>query len=389
MKNPPLDFFIFSGEPSGDVIGGHLVKALQASAPELSIEGVTGPEMRACNIPSWMPMENFKVMGFTDVFLALPRLIKAFCSIRDSILERKPKVVILIDYPGFNLRLAKSLRKRGFKGKIVQYVCPSIWVHGAHRKTTLVNTLDLLLCIFPFEPKLFSDSKLDARYVGHPILTAISQHARSQNWLESHHLSENKKLIALFPGSRFSEIKGNLPVMLDVCTQLANSDDIYSFALSVANEHTRELLESIVKEKGWEEQITLVSSKEKFGLMEHAYAALACCGTVTLELAMHEIPTVVSYPVSWINAQFVRFIIRPQVPFYCSVNIVAKKEIYREHMYRDLTVESIFKSFSDLLKEENYNKCKNDCKLILDSFGIKLGSHEAAKALCEVVHEEV
>ncbi len=161
MKHhPQRHYFIFAGEASGDLHGGPLVKALKQLNPASTITGVAGPAMRAQGVECLIPMEEFQVMGFSDVLAAFPKLWRQFHQVRDTILTTKPEVVILIDYPGFNLRLAKALRKKGFQGKIVQMICPTVWAWGKNRIHTMVNTLDLLLTIYPFEADCFANTSL-------------------------------------------------------------------------------------------------------------------------------------------------------------------------------------------------------------------------------------
>ena len=159
-------------------------------------------------------MEEFQVMGFSDVLKALPRLWKHFYSLRNRILAEQPDAVILIDYPGFNLRLARALRQQGYGGKIIQYICPSVWAHGKQRIETLSLHYDLLLTIYPFESTYFEQSLLPVKYVGNPLEENIRTYSYQENWKETLHLPSSEHLIALFPGSRLGEIKKHVPMQL-------------------------------------------------------------------------------------------------------------------------------------------------------------------------------
>jgi len=189
-----VDLFIVAGEASGDQLGEDLLQALKPS--QLKIMGIGGPKMRAAGMETIFPMENLQVMGFIDVLFALPHLIRYFNKTVDAILKTRPKAVVTIDYPGFNLRLARTLRKKGFKGKICHYVCPSVWAWGKKRIGLMAKNLDLLLSILPFEQPLFAKTNLTVEYVGHPLVQKIS-------------VQENPdlQLIAFFPGSRTKEIE--------------------------------------------------------------------------------------------------------------------------------------------------------------------------------------
>ncbi|MBS0627154.1 MAG: lipid-A-disaccharide synthase, partial [Verrucomicrobia bacterium] len=149
LKN--YDLFIFAGEPSGDLHGEALIQNLRSLHPEITISGVGGPKMRAAGLDSILEMEQFQVMGFIAVFLSLPKLIRYFYFLAKTILFLKPKAVLFIDYPGFALRLERHLKKKHFKGKIIHYICPSVWAWGKKRIPLMEKTLDLLISIFPFE----------------------------------------------------------------------------------------------------------------------------------------------------------------------------------------------------------------------------------------------
>ena len=228
MNNP--DLFLFAGEPSGDLHGEEIIKALLEKDPSLKIIGVGGPKMRSRPFESILPMEEFQVMGFVDVFLALPKLIRQFHLVKRTILERKPNKVVLIDYPGFNLRLARSLRKSGFKGKICHYICPSVWAWGKKRIPLMVQNLDMLLSILPFEEKIFAHTPLLVRYVGNPLINHIESHTPSP-------LSElgDTKVLGIFPGSRTKEIERNLAQQLHCARRLLTLDPELKVALSVSH----------------------------------------------------------------------------------------------------------------------------------------------------------
>ena len=159
------DLFIFVGEKSADLHGEKILQALKQLDPALHISGVAGPRMRKVGIECILPMEDFQVMGFIDVFLALPKLVRQFYFVADQILSSNPKAVLFIDYPGFNLRMAKHLRKKGYKGKLCHYICPSVWAWGKKRIPLMAKHLDLLLTILPFEKNYFADTDLQVAYV--------------------------------------------------------------------------------------------------------------------------------------------------------------------------------------------------------------------------------
>jgi len=161
--------FFFAGEPSGDVHGASLIEALLKKDPTLQIYAVAGPKMRTYPIHCIEEMERFKVMGFTDVVSSLPKLTSLFFSLRKTILQLAPTAVITIDYPGFCLRLQSALHRKKYPGKQIHYICPTVWAWGKARIQKMANTLDLGLCILPFEPSHFASTTLAMEYVGHPL----------------------------------------------------------------------------------------------------------------------------------------------------------------------------------------------------------------------------
>ena len=377
-------YFIFTGEVSGDLHGSKLIQALHQNEKQAAIFGVGGPRMRREAFQTIIPMEEFQVMGFTDVIRSLPRLIKLFYRVRNAILKQQPDCVILIDYPGFNLRLAKSLRKSGFKGKIVQYICPTVWAHGKERIQTLENYFDLLLTIYPFESELFAHTRLKVVYVGNPLVETIAEHSYQKHWLEQNRLPINRELIALFPGSRLSEVQRHLPVQLSIAEGLKKRDPTLHFAVSCGHESLRQwMIEQIEKSSLiLNEEISFISPGQHYDLMKHCKTALAKSGTVTLELALHSVPTVVHYEVSLLNYLFARFYLKLSLPNFCIVNILNRKTLFPEFVGRILSSEQIKEELERLHFDPPYHlKIQKGCKTIQEILGSQSTHQLAVKAI--------
>lgn len=366
------DLFIFAGEPSGDLHGEALLESLFKENSHLKILGVGGPRMRKeKSFHCVLPMEEFQVMGFVDVFLALPKLIYHFYSLAHLILKVKPEKVLFIDYPGFNLRMERHLRKKGFQGKIIHYICPSVWAHGKGRIALLEKNLDLLLTVFPFEKKLFSKD-FNVEYVGHPLVSRIEKDTSEiLPW------SRDKTLISLFPGSRKKEILLNFPLQLKVLKKVL-SDKIIS-AVSVSQEAYLPLLEACIAKENMQGLIKLVPSSETYSLMKSSYMAIAKSGTVTLELALHEVPTVVTYGIAPLDLFILQHILKVLLPFYCIANIVANKEVFKELIGPALTEKALLQEVENLLSP-SYNLEKKDlCLEVIKLLGKKKASRESAR----------
>lgn len=357
-----IDLFIASGEMSGDLHGAKLIEELLILRPSLKIGAVAGPKMRKLPIREIFPMENLRVMGFIDVLLALPKIIRHFFFIRNQILELSPKAVVLIDYPGFHLRMERSLRKKGYKGKLIHYICPTVWAWGKKRIPLMAENLDLLLTIFPFEKSCFANTKLPVQYVGHPLTQAVTQFQPSGKF--------QGKILGLFPGSRKTEIERNLPLQLKAARRLKELDPSLQIAIS-KTQFDLNVPDALI-----------VEPEDHYELMKASHLAIATSGTVTLELALHGTPTVVNFAIKPMDCWIAQNIFKIHLPFYAMPNIIAKKAVFPELFGPNLTEENLFfwakKLWSD---PELRNRCLEGCKEMSHSLGTKKAALEAAEAV--------
>lgn len=384
--------FIITGEPSGDLHGGHLVNSLRQIDPHMDIKGVAGPKMRAAGITGPLSMEDFRVMGFTDVIKALPKLYKQFYLLADYIMDKLPNYVVFVDYPGFNLRLAKHLRKRGYQGKLIHYVCPSVWAWGKKRIPLMAKNLDLLLTIFPFEAAYFSQTLLDVQYVGNPLCDYIASYSYNKTWKSALSIPEDATLIGIFPGSRIEEIKRNLPFMLETAHVFLKEHQNAHFAISCSSEHSEAIIREMIKTKSPEDSthISYVPKEWAYELMQSCHCAIAKSGTVTLELALHYVPTVVIYKLTPFNRFIAKRIIGLNLPYYCIVNILAKNETFPELIDQETTSEALTPLLRELYNDtKKRQQCIQACKelhtlLSTKSLGNESTSFHAAQAILEV-----
>ncbi len=340
-----MDLFFVAGEMSGDLHGASLISDLLRHNPNLQIGAVAGPRMRALPIVEFFPMEKLQVMGFLDVLAALPKLIRQFFAIRNQILGLNPKAVICIDYPGFNLRLERSLRKKGYRGKLIHSICPTVWAWGKKRIGHMERDLDLLLTLFPFEARCFEQTKLDVRYIGHPLVKAIPETEETKR----------DNVLALFPGSRQKEIERNLPLQIRVAQELVRQDPSLQVVVSVGHPSV-----SVPPE--------FQKTYEAYPLMQRARMALATSGTVALELALHNTPTVVHFAIRPFDQFLAQKIFRINLPFYALPNIVAGERVFPELFGSKLTENTLLKE-ALLLREDSgvFSRCKKLRKLLVMS----------------------
>lgn len=381
-------FFIFAGEKSGDLHGGHLMRALKQELKNVRISGVGGSEMKRQGLVSMLPMDEFSVMGFTDVLRSFPRLWKHFYSIRDAILKLNPQAVIFIDYPGFNLRMARALRKCGYRGKLIHYICPTVWAWGKERIQQMAQTLDLLLAIYPFEPQYFDHTSLNVQYVGNPLQESINSYSYHANWAKECGMETTENLIGIFPGSRKGEIERNLQKQLKTASLMLKSFSEATFAISCADNELLPSIKEIIEKSHLKlgQQIFIVPKNYSYELMQASRCAIAKSGTVTLELAYHECPTVVVYELSLLNRLIAQYILRLKLPYYCIVNILRDKSVFPELMAHEFSPENVYMQLKKLYPEGLPRKqCKEDCQEIKILLKEHSASERASKAILELL----
>lgn len=332
MKASSCDFFIIAGEESGDAQGEMLLKALLSRRPSLKIAGVLGPKMRAFHCHEVLSMEDFNIMGFTAVLQSIGKIWKQFFYLKKQILTLNPQAVIFIDYPGFNLKMAQSLRKSGYRGSLIQHVCPSVWAWKKNRIKLMQKHLDLVLCLFPFEKNCFDT--LETVFVGHPLVNKI----KSQK-LAGY---DSQDILSIFPGSREKEVFCNLPLQLKTCTfHTKNSTEI---VISCARDNFRSFIEKQICQYP-SHNISITSSKNNATLMQRSRLALATSGTITLELALYKIPTLVTYFINKFDFFLARKIFKIDLPHYCIVNYLAQKRIFPEFYGPHFCEDMLFETF--------------------------------------------
>ena len=287
-----MKFFIIAGEASGDVHGANLAKELLKLYPKASFYGTGGVNLKALGQKQYFTDRDMAIIGFIEVFKKLPFIFKMFSTIEKAIVEEKPDAVILIDYPGFNLRLAKKLKK--YNIPVIYFVAPQFWVWHYSRIFTLKNYCDMVISIFPFEMPYFEKEGVNAYYVGNPIIDNFKfRFENKEEFLKETSFKGDRKIIGILPGSRKKEINLLMPAFMDAALEYDNID----FVISKADNIDKDLLMSYVKEKS----NIKVLEKAQYDIMKYSDFIWACSGTVTLETAVMERPMIIVYSASKIN----------------------------------------------------------------------------------------
>lgn len=335
--------FVVAGEVSGDTHGAGLVRALQESHGPLRVMGLGGPQLRdvgGAQVTDWL--DRAGVLGLWEVLKEYGWFRKMFAAALQTIAREAPDLVILVDYPGFNLRLAKALRRQGFRGRIVFYISPQVWAWKSGRIKTMARVLDLMICIFPFEKDLYESSGLRTVFAGHPLVDRMAHQRRS--W------EREKSLVAFFPGSRTQEVARLFPVMLRAAALIRQKVPQARFAASAASEPLRSRMLEIISREGNDEARQWIEVGSASDLMQRAEVGVVASGTATLEAACLGLPYVLVYKVNPLTYAVGRALVH--VHHLGIINILAGETVVDELVQGECEPEPVAAAVTALLLDE-------------------------------------
>jgi lipid-A-disaccharide synthase len=265
------------------------------------------------------------VVGLWDVLRKYGYFKKQFNAMLREIAEKMPDAVVLIDYPGFNLRIAKALKKRLPKLRIIYYISPQVWAWNRRRIPEMARTLDLMLCIFPFEKALYEKSGLKTAFVGHPMLDSLARKRAAQI------IPRSETIVGLFPGSRMKEVTRNFPIMIAAAKEMRRARPELRFEAAAASANLAEIMRKMVSERAEPSGVAIaVTNGSSHQLMQRAAVGMVASGTATMETAFFEMPFVIVYRVAALTWEVGKRVVR--VPFLGMVNILAEREIVPEFL---------------------------------------------------------
>ena len=334
--------YLVAGEASGDRLAADLLRELKKN-PKLKAFGVGGPMLKAAGQEQSLNLAKHAVVGLTDVLKNLPKFLKIFREVKHEIAEVNPDVVILVDYPGFNLRLAKALHGQRNAPAIVYYVSPQVWAWKAGRAKLMERVLDRLLVIFPFEVDWFAKHapKLKTKWVGHPL---------ADRWIAQAKEGPKDEIpcVALLPGSRAKEIAKHWPVLLQTAQRIVREQKNVSFITLATDHEMRQKLE-----EEWARQpmsgVSLdILAGQSLTQLTRCSLAIVASGTATLECAMAGLPMLVIYKTSWLTYWLGRFLI--QLPYLSMVNVLAGEKVVPEFLQGAMEPERLAKAALQILR---------------------------------------
>ncbi len=358
-----MKYYIIAGEASGDLHGSNLIKELKKLDKSSEFRFWGGDLMSKESNGLVKHYKEYSHMGFFEVFINLKKILNNLSFCKKDIEKYNPDVIIYVDFPGFNLRIAKWAKKNKFKNHF--YISPQIWAWKKNRINTIRKVIDQMYVILPFERKFYSSVNYNVHYVGHPLLDVI------QTIKEETPKTDQKKIIALLPGSRDQEIKKILPEMINI---IKNFND-YSFYICAAPSKKKSDYLKYLKNENLEK--VKIAENQTYEILQKSCAALVASGTATLETALFRIPQIVCYKSSWISIMIGRFLLR-NLKFISLVNLILNKEVVKELIQENLNEKNLTFELNNILKGEKRKNILESYNQLIEKLGTKGASKKTA-----------
>ncbi len=370
-----MNYYIIAGEASGDLHGSNLIKALKEMDSKARFRCWGGDLMKEQGAEVVKHYRELAFMGFWEVVTNLKTIFRNLNFCKEDILNWKPDAIILIDYPGFNLRIAAWAKKSGIK--VIYYISPQIWAWNESRIKKIKRDVDKMLVILPFEKEFYRQRGMDVEFVGHPLLDAIGNRKwTGVNWKKENNIPEDKTLVALLPGSRKQEIQSMLPIMLSATENLDN----FHFILAVAPSQDISIYSDLI---GGRKDISLVQH-QTYSILSCVSAALVTSGTATLETALFGVPEVVCYRGNKISYMIAKQLVK--IKYISLVNLVMDKEVVKELIQDDLNPSQLKRELLQLFQANERQKMLDSYIELKEKLGGEGASIKASKIIINFLY---
>ncbi|PRY04931.1 lipid-A-disaccharide synthase [Pontibacter ummariensis] len=371
-----MKYYIIAGERSGDLHASNLIKQLRRQDPVAEIRGWGGDMMQEAGMDLVHHYQEMAFMGFAEVFRSLRKILGFLRECKADIKTYQPDVVILVDYAGFNMRIARFAKKHGLK--VYYYISPKIWAWNQGRVHKIKKVVDRMFVIMPFEEDFYARFDYKVDYVGNPVNDSVTDHVASTDFRTRNRLYNNKPIIAILPGSRRQEIESMLHVMLSVLPSFRD----YQFVVAGVSNFSKAYYEQYNKDPN----IKIIYD-QTYDLLAHAQAALVTSGTATLETALFGVPQVVCYKTSAISYAIGKMVIK--VPYISLVNLIADKPVVTELIQDDFTPKKIIAELKQILFDKYFiKKQKEGYALVRQKIGEYRTAERAAELMVGYLTEE-
>lgn len=388
-----MKYFIIVGEASGDLHASNLIKSIKQKDPSAEFMCFGGDLMRQQGANILKHYSELAFMGFVPVVMNMHTILKNMSYCKKEIIRWKPDAVILVDYPGFNLKIAKFVKKNT-SIPVYYYISPKIWAWKEYRIKALKRYVDQVICILPFEIDFYERYNYNAIYVGNPTLDEVVEYKQKnatdtiEKFRKENNLSENP-IIAILAGSRIHEIKDNLASMIKAASTFSSYQIVIAGAPNISNEIYDEIIDECKNkiERDKEIECHLIENKT-YRLLSFSEIALVTSGTATLETALFLVPQVVCYKTfgkglaNWIFKNFMN------APYISLVNLIAGKEVVKELFGKFFTIENIRKELKNIIENKEYrNKMMSGYHLVENKIGTQIAPKEAAELIINSINE--
>lgn len=362
-----MKYYLIAGEASGDLHGANLMKALKIEDANAEFRYFGGDKMQAEGGELVKHYADMAFMGFTEVLLNLRTIFKNLKACKADLLAYQPDVLVLIDFPGFNLKIAEFAKEHGIK--VCYYISPKVWAWNQKRVLKIKKIVDHMFCILPFEVAFYKEWGMEVDYVGNPLLDEISSFTPNTKFRTQNQLTD-QPIIALLPGSRKQEIERLLPVMLSVM----NKFDGYQFVIAAAPTFTAEYYQQFTGENN-----ALLVFNQTYDLLHHAHAAIVASGTATLETALFNVPQVVVYKGGAVSIAIARLLVK--IKFISLVNLIVDRKIVTELIQEDCSKEKITTALGAIIVGHGRTKMLADYESLHQLMGEAGASEKTAKLI--------
>ena len=370
------------GEASGDAHAARVITALKQRAPKIKVSGIGGEKLRAAGMEINIDFSELAVMGLVEVLKRYRHLKNVFNQMVERLKTHRPDLLVLVDYPGFNLKLAKEAKKLGIP--VAYYISPKVWAWRKGRVKTIQRVVDKMLVLFPFEVPLYEQAGVAVNCVGHPLVDAVKRTLTTAQAKESLGIEKDNKVIGLFPGSRRSEVEMLLPIMIQAAERIKQQQPDIQVVMPLAPGLSKEILAPILLASRLPVQVV---EGEFYELTSACDAIVAASGTVTLEIALLGVPHFICYRVSPVTYKILRRLVR--IPYVGLCNIVTNKALITEVLQDDVTVQRLEEELHDRLNRADQQAVAEDIRQqVLAALGPSGGADNAAAQLLAMLSEQ-
>ncbi len=370
---------ILAGEASGDAHAAEFVEQLKLECPDLKLSGMGGQAMKQAGVNVIFDSSVIAVVGLVEVLRHWADIKKAMDIVKRHLDETRPDLLILVDYPEFNLKMARYARSLGIK--VLFYISPQVWAWRPKRIHKIGSLIDHMAVIFKFEKQYYEKANIPVSFVGHPLVDKVKVDIDPVNARAQLEIRSTAKVVGLFPGSRHSEISRLLPLMLVTAQRMQQRDPKVQFLLPVASTLDYAKITRLADESGLNVKVT---RDDIYDVIACCDAIATCSGTVTLEIALLNVPMCILYKMSWLSYQVMSRLIT--IPNIGLANIVAGKAVVREFLQRDVNAENVSRELFELLENQSYREqVKTDLGRVRDNLGAGDGARNMAQLVLSLL----